>query len=171
MAMAPWYQHERLLHAAIRKAAAVLRAPIDRIEVTPGKVLFRAQTFPIPGKTRQLTISYRYIANPSPSLGASAHLLLDGEEPSRSDDAPRAGHARLPHWREREELLQASVSKATAVLNACIDRVEVAPGKVMLFAAASELAISYQYVKNPNGWLKPRGFLLDGEDYWECFGP
>jgi hypothetical protein len=37
--------------------------------------------------------------------------------------------------------------------------------KVLLRARSKELAISYQFVKNPMERLKPRGFLLDGEDY------
>jgi hypothetical protein len=43
--------------------------------------------------------------------------------------------------------------------------------KVLLPARSKELAISYQFVKNPMERLKPRGFLLDGEDYQECFEP
>jgi hypothetical protein len=63
---------------------------------------------------------------------------------------------------------RASISKASSVLKAPIDRIEVAVDKVLLWAGARELAVSYTYVENPKDRLKPRGFLLDGEDYWEC---
>jgi len=162
MAIAPWFRHQRLLSAAIRKAAPVLKAPIDRIEAASDQILIQAGT-------KELTICFQYVANPSPSLGASPQLLLDGEEPSGSDAAPRAGQAALPRWREREELLHAAISKATPLLIASINRIEVTADQVLLRAGSMELAISYRFVKNPNGWLKPRGFLLDGQDYWECF--
>ena len=172
MAIAPWYEQAKLLHTVTRKAALFLKRPIDRIDVTAGKVLFRADTkFVFWTRTKKLTISYQYVASQSPNPGASPQLLLDGEEPAHFDAAPRAGHAALPPWREREELLHASISKATTVLQAPIDRIEVTPDKVLLRAGSKELAISYQFVKNPKERLKPRGFLLDGEDYWECFEP
>jgi hypothetical protein len=166
MAIAPWYEQAKLLYAATRKAALFLKRPIDRIEVTAGKVLFWADTKVVFWtRTKKLAISYRYVPSQSPYPGASPQLLLDGEEPARFDAAPQAGHAALPPWREREELLYASISKATLVLQASIDRIEVTPDKVLLRAGSKELAISYQFVKNPKGWLKPRGFLLDGEDH------
>jgi hypothetical protein len=172
MAIAPYYQRARLLNAAIRKAAPVLRAPIDRVEVASGQVLFWARRRVLFwAGTKKLAISFQYVANPSPMLGTSPTLLLDGEKPAEFDTGPRAGHAKLPRWREREELVHAAISKATTVLQAPIDRIEVTPDRVLLGAGSKELAISYQFVANPNGRMKPRGFLLDGGDYWECFEP
>ncbi len=168
MAMAPYYEQAQLLNAAIRKAAPILRAPIDRVEVAPGKVLFWARRRFWLG-TKKLAISFRYVANPSPMPGSSPTLLLDGDEPAEFDGL-RAGHAKLPPWREREELIDAAISKATTTLQAPIDRIEVTPDSVLLGAGSKEVAISYQFVANPSG-LKPRGFLLDGQDYWECFEP
>jgi len=104
-------------------------------------------------------------------LGASPSLLLDGKEPAEFDTNLRASHTTLPPWREREELLYASISKAAMKLQASIDRIEVTPDQVRLGAGPKEVAINYQLVANPNGSLKPRGFLLDGQDYWECFKP
>jgi len=120
---------------------------------------------------KKLAISFQYVANPSPMPGASPTLLLDGDEPVEFDPGPRAGHTKLPLWREREELIDAAISKATTVLQAPIDRIEVTPDRVLLGAGSKEVAISYQFVANPNGRQKPRGFLLDGDDYWECFKP
>lgn len=172
MAIAPYYEQARLLNAAIRKAARILRAPIDRVEVAPGKVLFCASRRVLFWTgTKKLAISFQYVASSSPMPGAFPSLLLDGEKSAEFDTAPRAGHTKLPRWREREELLDAAISKATTVLQAPIDRIEVTPDKVLLRAGSKEVAISYQFVANPNGRLKPRGFLLDGHDYWECFKP
>jgi hypothetical protein len=71
MVMAPWFERERLLHAALRKATATLQSPIDRMEVTPGKILFWAGA-------KQLAIAYSYVSD-SKTLGP-AHFLLDGED-------------------------------------------------------------------------------------------
>ena len=120
--------------------------------------------------TKKLAISLQYVANPSPMPGASPSLLLDGDEPAEFDGL-RAGHAKLPPWREREELIDAAISKATTTLQAPIDRIEVTPDKILLGAGSKKVAIAYQFVANPNGPMKPRGFLLDGDDYWECFEP
>lgn len=170
MAMAPWFEHAQLLYAAIRKANVVLQAPIDRIEVASGKILFRARTkILFWASTKKLTIRYQYIANPSTNLGASAKLLLDGENTLPFNAQPRTDRTALPPWGEREELLNATISKATLVLKALIDRIEVTSDKVLFWADTKELTISYQYVDNPSGHLRSRGFLLDGEDYWECF--
>jgi len=119
--------------------------------------------------TKRLTISYRYVASSSSNPGASPQLLLDGKETCTFTAVPRADRTALQPWDERRELLNATISKATSVLRAPIDRIEVKSDKVLLRAGSEELAISYQYVKNPRGSLKPHGFLLDGKDYWECF--
>lgn len=170
MAMAPWFVQQKLLHDAVRKAALVLKRPIDRIEVTADKILIRADTkAPFWRRTKELTISYQYVADGSQSPGASLKWLLDGEKPARFDDIPRAGHAMLPPWREREELLHASISKGTTGLLAPIDRIAVTPDQILLGAGSAELAIAYRFVKSPGGRQKPRGVLLDGEDYWQCF--
>jgi hypothetical protein len=170
MAMAPWYEHAELLYAAVRKAAFVLRAPIDRVEVTSGKVRFWCETkilfWPI---TKKLTINYRYVDNPRRNPGAAPSLLFDGENTPRFSAQPRTNRAALPSWGEREELLNATISKATLCLRAEIDRIEVTSDQVLFWAGTTELAVAYQYLDKPSERLKCRGFLIDGEDYWECF--
>jgi hypothetical protein len=169
MARPPWFENERLLHAALRKAASTLRAQIDRLEIIPGKVLFRVETkFLFWTRTKELAVSYQFIADPTPVLGPSPKLLVDGVEPE-PPTGRMAGRTALPRWGEREELLHASISKATMRLSASVDRAAVSPDKVLVGAGSQELAIFYQFVTNPKGTPKPRGFLLDGEDYWECF--
>ena len=171
MAMAPWFVQAQLLYAAIDKAAPVLRAPIDRIEVTSGKILFRASARKILfwARTRKLAISYRYVADPCPNPGASAQLLLDGEATTLFNAVPRTNRVALPPWGERQELLNAAICKSTSALQAPIDRVEVTRDKILLRAGTGEFAISYQYVDNPRQYGMSPGFLLDGVDYWECF--
>jgi hypothetical protein len=157
MAMAPWHERTQLLYAVLEKATSVLRAPIDRIEVTPLEVRFRARTKVLFwAMTKRLTISYRYVASSSP--GASPQLLLDGKETCTFTAVPRADRTALQPWDERRELLNATISKATSVLRAPIDRIEVNSDKVLLRAGSEELAISYQYVKNPRGSLNLMGF-------------
>jgi hypothetical protein len=168
MAIAPWYEQALLLYATSRKAAFVLKRPIDRIRVTAGKVSFWADTkILFWTRTKKLTISFQYVASQSSNPGASPELLLDGEASDRFDAAPWP-HAALPPWRAREELLHASIRKSTRVLQAPIDRIEVTPDRVLLWADSKELAISYEFVRDPKDRLS-QGFLLDGEDYWECF--
>jgi hypothetical protein len=76
MAMAPWHERTQLLYAVLEKATSVLRAPIDRIEVTPLEVRFRARTKVLFwAMTKRLTISYRYVASSSSNPGASPQLL------------------------------------------------------------------------------------------------
>ncbi len=68
--------------------------------------------------------------------------------------------------------MYAAISKATTALQAPIDRIEVTPDKSSTMRRdPEEVAIAYQFVANPTGPMKPRGFLLDGDDYWECFEP
>jgi hypothetical protein len=168
--IAPWFERAKLLYAALDKAASALRAPIDRIEVTPREILFRAETkvlFWV--RTKRLTISYRYVASSSSNPGSSPQLLLNGKETLTFTAVPRTGRTALQPWDERRELLNATISKATYALKASIDRVEVNSDKVQLRAGGEELAISYQYAGNSSGHPASRGFLLDGEDYWECF--
>jgi len=70
MAIAPYYEQARLLNAAIRKAALTLQAPIDRVEVASGKVLFWARRrVPFWGGTKKLAISFQYVANPARCSG------------------------------------------------------------------------------------------------------
>jgi hypothetical protein len=71
---APWFDRADLLYFAIRKATYTLQEPIDRVEVTGDRILFRAGT-------KELSIKYEYIAPGGPPMpGASPTLLLDGEE-------------------------------------------------------------------------------------------
>ena len=72
MAMAPWFERERLLHAALRKASYKLQMPIDRMEVKSDKILFWAGA-------KELTITFNYIHDDSKVLGLQ-HFLLDGED-------------------------------------------------------------------------------------------
>ena len=72
MAMAPWYERENLLHAALRKATLKVQRPIDRIEVTSDKILFWA------GKVK-LAITYTYVQVDS-KIARPEHFLLDGED-------------------------------------------------------------------------------------------
>jgi hypothetical protein len=168
--MAPWFQHAQLLYTALNEATAVLRAPIDRIEVVPGKILFSAKRKVLLwSRTKMLAISYQYIASSSEALGASPRLLLNGKSATTFNAVPREMRTAPQPWDERKELLYAAISKATYALQAGIDRIEVGSDKIRLQADRKELAISYQYADNPGGRPAPRGFLLDGEDYWECF--
>jgi hypothetical protein len=167
MAMAPQYERARLLNYAIGKATRILQAPIDRVEVSSDQILFWARSrILFWARTKKLAIFFQYPPDPSRMPGLPP-LLLDGEAPTHSDDAPHAGPMALPRWAEREELLDACISKAATKLQASIDRIEVTKDKVMLGAGPKEITISYRYVRNPKGSLKPRGFLLDGEDYWD----
>ena len=137
MAMAPWHERTQLLYAVLEKATSVLRAPIDRIEVTPLEVRFRARTKVLFwAMTRKLTISYRYVASSSSNPGASPQLLLDGKETCTFTAVPRADRTALQPWDERRELLNATISKATSVLRAPIDRIEVNSDKVLLRAGS-----------------------------------
>ena len=147
-----------------------LGAPIDRIDLIAKKIVFRARSrFLFWARTRRLAISYKYIASRSGYPGASPSLLLNGENTYLFNAVPRQ-HPALPPWGERQELLYAAISKSTAVLHDPIDRIEVTPDKILFRAGDKELAISYQYVEKARGDRTVRGFMLDGEDYWECFG-
>jgi len=170
MAISPAGQRQLLLHDALRKAALLLKRPIDHVEVNTDRILFRADVKALLWRwTKTVTITYQYVANPSPNPGASPHLLLDGKESPHFAGLHEAADTALAPWRERERLLRASVAKATAKLQAPIDRVDVTPDLVRLRAGRDELAIAYRFVKNPNGRPTPRKLLLDGEDYWEGF--
>jgi hypothetical protein len=139
MAKPPWFENERLLHAALRKAASTLRAQIDRLEIIPGKVLFRVETkFLFWTRTKELAVSYQFIADPTPVLGPSPKLLVDGVEPE-PPTGRMAGRTALPRWGEREELLHACISKATMRLNASVDRATVSSDKVLAGTGSQEL--------------------------------
>ncbi len=71
MAMAPWFERERLLHAALRKATD-LQKPIDRMEWKPGKIAFWADG-------EKIEIAYTYEQDDSKNPGP-LHFLLDGED-------------------------------------------------------------------------------------------
>ena len=171
MAMSPSYVNAQLLFAAIDKATSALGAPIDRIEVFSRKILFwTLHKIRFRAGSRRFTISYRYVADTGGSLGASASLFLDGEETAVLTPAPWAERTVLPTWERRRVLLNAAITKATRSFNdAPIVYVEVTSDKILFRSNTKELAISYQYVERPVGRMTSREYLLDGQDYWECF--
>lgn len=171
MAISPSYVNAQLLFAAIDKATSALGAPIDHIEVFSRKILFWTfHKIRFRAGRRRFTISYRYVADTGGSLGASASLFLDGERTAVFTPAPWAERTVLPPWEQRRVLLNAAITKATRSFNdAPIDYVEVTSDKVLFGSNTKELAISYEYVERPVGRMTLRGFLLDDQDYWECF--
>jgi hypothetical protein len=97
--IAPWFERAQLLYAALDRATSVLGAPIDRIEVTPRKVLFWAETKVLFwARTKRLTISYRYVASAGSNPGSSPQLLLNGKETLTFTAVPRAHRTALQPW-------------------------------------------------------------------------
>jgi hypothetical protein len=151
MAMAPWLEHERLLHAALQKATLKLQGPIKRMEWKPGKICFSA------GWWKKAEIAYTYVQDDS-RIPGPAHFLLDGE--NFHDDE---GDARKPN--EHARLLHAALRKATSDLQRPIDRMEWKPGKIAFCADGKKIEIAYSYVPDDSKNPGPPHFLLDGEDF------